>query len=287
MSQDNLARAKALLAQLEAQIPAEGKTTLQELKSALQAAEQKGEGKDAEELRQQLAAQIDETAQFISVMVHEIRKPMTSLRGYSDMLHKQVMGPLNDMQTQFVGTIRNNVISMEALVTDISDLSKMRSGRIVPSPKMEMLKNIMMGLEKEMPEQAEARKIKLTFDSPSGLPLLNIDSARVQQALRKLIENAIKYSPEETGEIIVTAQGEGDKLRVTVKDNGVGMTPAELARLGELFFRGDNEVVTQTKGYGMGIPIAMKCMELVGGELFWESEPGKGSTFGIVLPAMS
>src|SRR5688572_29587057 len=126
MSQENLTRAQELLAQLEAFVPAEGQLTLQELKSALRTAEQKGEGQDAEELRQRLTAQVDETAQFISVMVHEIRKPMTSLRGYSDMLHKQVMGPLNDMQAQFVGTIRNNVISMEALVTDISDLSKMR-----------------------------------------------------------------------------------------------------------------------------------------------------------------
>src|SRR5690606_16223351 len=155
-----------------------------------------GEGQDSTELRSLIAQQQVKTSEFISVMVHEIRKPMTSIRGYSDMLNAKVMGELNEMQAQFVGTIRNNVISMERLVSDISDISKMQSGRMQPSPKMEMLKNITMKLEKDMPEEAAARNVKLTFDIPQGLPLMNIDSTRVEQALRKLIENAIRYTKE-------------------------------------------------------------------------------------------
>src|SRR5690606_16466149 len=144
-----------------------------------------------------------------------------------------------------------------------------------------------MKLEKDMPEEAAARNVKLTFDIPQGLPLMNIDSTRVEQALRKLIENAIRYTKEGEGEITVTAEGLGDRLKVYVKDNGVGISKDDQARLGELFFRGDNDLVSQTKGYGMGIPIVFECMKMVGGELGWESVEEQGSTFWIVLPAMT
>ncbi len=76
-------------------------------------------------------------------------------------------------------------------------------------------------------------------------------------------------------------------LQVLVEDNGVGMQPEELARLGELFFRGDDEIVLNTKGYGLGIPIAMECVKLCNGRLFYSSEKGVGSKFGIIVPAMS
>lgn len=223
---------------------------------------------------------------FMSFMVHEIRKPMTSIRGYSDMLDKQVMGELNEMQANFVSTIRKNVISMEKLVADISDLTKMRVGRLQPEPKMDMAKNILMAVEKETREFAEEQKVELVFNVPDGLPLLNLDSARVTQALIKLIENALKYTPE-GGTVTVTAAPQEGGLEVVVEDTGVGMTQEELDRLGELFFRGDDEIVTNSKGYGMGIPIVMECMKMVEGRFFYESEKGKGSKFGIFLPAMS
>lgn len=285
MSQENLKQAMSLLAALP--VTAEGQAKLAELKTLLSQATSAGEGQDAEGLRQQIDDMISENAKFTSVMVHEIRKPMTSIRGYSDMLTKNVVGELNEMQSQFAHTIRNNVISMEGLVTDISDLSKMRSGRMQVNNKMEMFKNVSMKLEEKMPELAEARNVTLTFDIPQGLPLLNVDGARVEQALLKLIDNAIKYTNEGEGVIQVVAEGQGDSLKVSVIDNGVGISAEDQSHLGEIFFRGDNDLVMQTKGYGMGIPIAMACIELVGGELFWQSEEGKGSTFGIILPAMS
>ncbi|NDJ86282.1 MAG: HAMP domain-containing histidine kinase [Chloroflexi bacterium] len=223
--------------------------------------------------------------QFISFMVHEIRKPMTSIRGYADMLDKRVVGDLNDMQGQFVSTIRNNVISMERLVADISDLTKMRSGRIRAENKMDLAKNILMDVEKQVVELAAERSHELIFDVPDGLPLLNLDGNRAKQALVKLVENAIKYTPE-GGHITVVARPVEGGLEVIVQDNGVGMTPEELDQLGELWFRGDDPLVTNSKGYGMGIPIAFECMRLVNGRLFFESVKGHGSTFGVFLPGM-
>jgi cell cycle sensor histidine kinase DivJ len=280
LTQENLDKALALLDELKGDKVAE-------IRQALQEAKRTGEGQDADALRQRLDDMVTENSEFISFMVHEIRKPMTSIRGYSDMLVKKVMGELNDMQDQFVNTIRNNVISMEGLVTDISDLSKMRSGRIQPNAKMDMFKNINMAVEKEVKDRAEARGVTLNFEIPQGLPLLNLDSTRVEQAMVKLLDNAIKYTQEGDGQVTVRAEGDGSTLRIIISDNGVGISEQDQARLGELFFRGDNELVTATKGYGMGIPIALECMKMVGGTLEWESTSGEGTTFTITLPAMS
>ena len=285
MSQENLERALQLLGNLQNQ-PGDV-SALKALEAALQSAIQRGEGQDSEELRQSLQDMKVKQSEFVSVMVHEIRKPMTSIRGYSDMLAKNVMGELNDMQAQFVHTIRNNVISMDYLVSDISDISKLQSGRMLASPKMEMYKNIAMQLEKDLTEMAEARRVKLVFDTPQGLPLLNLDSKLAEKALRKLIENSIKYTLEGEGEVTVTAEGVNDKLHITVKDNGVGISENDQKRLGELFFRGDQELVTATKGYGMGLAIVIECLKLLEGELRWQSKEGEGSTFEIYLPAMS
>lgn len=223
---------------------------------------------------------------FVSVMVHEIRKPMTSIRGYADMMDKRLVGELNDMQGQFMATIRRNVISMEKLVSDLSDFTKMRTGRIKAENKMDMAKNILLAVQKETQDLAAEHKHELVFEVPDGLPILNLDGNRAKQALVKLVENAIKYTPE-GGHIIVRARPVEGGLEIIVKDNGVGMTPEEVERLGELWFRGDDELVTSSKGYGLGIPIVLECMRLAGGRLFYESEKGTGSTFGIFLPGMS
>lgn len=251
--------------------------------------EVKSSGSDDEKI-QLLSDKIDEInkyiATFVSVMVHEIRKPMTSIRGYSDMLNQPALGELNDMQQQFVDTIRTNVLSMQKLVDDISDITKMRTGRLKPEAKMDMAKNILMAVEKDNQEFAEKRNVTLEFNVPDGLPLLNLDSTRAKQAVNKLVENGLKYTPE-GGKVSVTAEPSEGGLIIRIEDNGVGMKEEELEQLGELFFRGDDELVTNSKGYGMGIPIVLECMKFVEGWVKWESAKGKGSKFTVFLPGMS
>lgn len=275
----HLTQALELLSTL--QVSADQQPRLMEIQHLLEQAQQEND-----ELHQKLDETIKEHGQFISFVVHEIRKPMTTIRGYSDMLVKKVVGDLNAMQDQFINTIRNNVISMDNLLSDISDLTKMTTGRMLPEPKMDLFKNISMKLEKEFAEKAEARQVKLTFDVPQGLPMLNLDSGRVERALSKLIDNAIKYTSEGQGEVVVSATSDNGKLRVTVSDNGIGISESDQQHLGELFFRGDHEQVLQTKGYGMGIPIAIECMKMVNGELSWESKEGQGTSFSLLLPTM-
>ncbi len=288
MHQNPLQAAMALLKTLQQQAGSDLKSSLAELAGLLAAAEQRGEGEDAESLRQKIEKMIALNAQFVSVMVHEIRVPMTSIKGYSDMLGKSLSGdlPLDDsMKQQFIETIRANVTRMEHLVADISDMSKIQSGRMRLESKMDMYKNVAMQLEKDMAALAAEHEHTLTFETPDGLPLLNLDSARLTQVLRKLMQNAIQYTPK-GGKITVRAENVDGWLKVAVIDSGIGMTEEEQTHIGELFWRADSELVRSFKGHGLGLPIAIGFTKLLGGEFFYESEPEKGSVFGVMVRGM-
>jgi signal transduction histidine kinase len=273
------------------------KSELAELKKLIDEASQRGEGADAEQLRATLDKIIQDTASFTSVMVHEVRKPMTSIRGYTDMLAKpDLIGPLNDMQKQFLETIRTNVLSMEALVTDISDFNKLNSGRLRPEAKMTTFGQVIMDAQKQVEPLVARYGHQVTWDIPQGLPILTVDAKQLAKVITKLVQNALQYTPPRSdgqasaamGQITVRAERlDENVLHVTVDDNGIGMKPEDIARLGEPFFRADHELVTSQKGYGLGIPVAFGLLRLMGSTPEVISAPDAGSTFGFRLVGMS
>jgi signal transduction histidine kinase len=228
---------------------------------------------------------LKEQAEIIAHAIHDLRLPLTSIKGYSDMMVN--MGPLNEMQGQFLTTIRTNSKRMEALLADVSDIMKIRGRTLYIAPKMDMVKNILGMVEKRTRPLAEELQRTLTFDIPTGLPILNVDGEVLSKALVKLVENALRYIGPEAGVVTVSATAEGSSLRVLIRDNGIGMTPDEQAKLGTIYFRGDNEVVLAFKGSGLGIPIAYGIIGLMGGRVAVESQPGAGSTFTVELPGVS
>ncbi|HLU11716.1 MAG TPA: HAMP domain-containing sensor histidine kinase [Oceanobacillus sp.] len=230
---------------------------------------------------------LKEQAYFIGHAIHELRTPMTSIRGYADMLSNAAMGPLNDMQKQFVDTVRTNSKRMEGLLSDVSDMNKLRAGTLRANEKMDMFKNIAMMVEKQTQPLAEQLNRKLVFDIPQGLPILNTDGELLAKAITKLVENALRYQQQENGEVTVRASSEGNQLIIKVEDNGIGMTPEEVAQLGTIYFRSDDELVRSYKGSGLGIPVAYGIIRLLNGTINVQSEKGKGTTFTITLAGMT
>lgn len=229
-----------------------------------------------------------ENAEFMQVAVHELRNPMTSIRGYSDMLSNPNMGgELSDMQNQLLQVVRANARRMENLLSDMSYINKLRAKVLTAKAKMDLFKNIAMMAQKKAEPIAEELNRQLAFDVPDGLPLLNIDGEHLAHAMYKLIENGLRYSPEGEGKVTVRAYGEDGTLKIEIADNGVGMTEDEIAHLGELFYRSDNEVIRAYKGSGLGIPIAYELIDLIGGEINVSSTPGEGTCFTISLKGMS
>jgi signal transduction histidine kinase len=249
------------------------------------------QAKDEQKVEQnQPPADVDghrkEQAYFIGHAIHELRTPMTSIRGYADMLSNAAMGPLNDMQKQFVETIRTNSKRMEGLLVDVSDMNKLRADTLRANDKMDMFKNIAMMVEKQTQPLAEQLGRKLTFDIPQGLPILTTDGELLAKAISKLVENALRYQ-EENGEVTVRASSEGNNLTIQVQDNGIGMTAEELAQLGTVYFRSEHELVRSYKGSGLGIPVAYGIVRLLNGTIDVQSEKDKGTTFTIILTGMT
>jgi len=232
-----------------------------------------------------IEAYMQEEAHFVGHAVHELRTPMTSIRGYTDMIGQ--MGELSDMQKQFLDVIKTNAHRMETLLADVSYINKIRKGTLKLQPKMDLFKNIALKIEKDLKKRADALNRKLEFDVPQGLPLLNVDSELLGVALEKLVENGLQYSPEGEGIVRVSGSADGNKLLISIEDNGIGMSEEELARLGTIYFRGENDFVREYKGSGLGIPIAFGMLELLGATVDVESAPGNGTTFTISIEGMT
>lgn len=227
-----------------------------------------------------------ELAGLLSHGFHDLRLPLTNIRGYADMLGSPAMGTLSDMQAQFVGTVRTNARRMEALLIDVSDIAKLRCGTLKATPKMDMFKNIAMMTEKAMRPLADELQRKFEVDVPQGLPLLNTDGELLAKALNKLVENALRYTRPEDGHVRLSGEAEGKLLHIRVEDNGIGMSPEELGQLGTPYFRADNDLVLSYKGSGLGIPIAFGLIRLLGGSIGAASQPGQGTTFTVTLTGM-
>jgi signal transduction histidine kinase len=259
---------------------------LEEIAALMESAEEEAAAAKPPPPSPDLEQVIQDHAEFVSVAVHELRTPMTSIRGYSDMMNTPAMGELNDMQKQFLDTIRTNTKRMEGLLQDVSDLGKLRGGTLKLTEKMDMFKNIAGIVQKDTEPLAEEMGKTLAFDIPQGLPLLTTDGEYFAKAIAKLIENGLRYSGED-GEVSVSARGEDSWLVVEVTDNGIGMSPEELNQLGTLFWRSEREEVREHKGSGMGIPIAFGVFDMLGAKYTVESALGEGTAVTIQIKGMT
>jgi signal transduction histidine kinase len=257
---------------------------VEEMIAAAEAVEEDHKEALAKAMPEDMEGYMEEEAYFVGHAVHELRTPMTSIRGYSDMLGQ--MGELNDMQKQFLDVIKTNTRRMESLLKDMSYINKIRKKTLQLTPKMDMFKNMAMRLEKDMKTVAEEYKKELVFEVPDGLPLLNIDSEILVVAIEKFIENALRYTKED-GKVTVSGSTDGSTLVIKVADNGIGISDDDLAQLGTIYFRSDDDHVREFKGSGLGIPIAYGLLDILGATYNVESEPDNGTTFTVRIEGMT
>jgi signal transduction histidine kinase len=222
-------------------------------------------------------------SEFVSLVAHELRTPMTSIRGYADMLSKGVVGPLDPQQLQFIDTIHSNVERMQVLVSDLQDISKIETGYLRLEGKTISLATVLESALQSTGAQMEARFQKLTVDIPRDLPLVYADPSRLAQILINLLSNAYKYTPE-GGSISVRAWTEDGHVYCAVSDTGIGISEEDQAQLFTKFFRSGDPVVRNEMGTGLGLCVVRSLVELQGGEIAFESSPGKGTTFTFTVP---
>lgn len=222
-------------------------------------------------------------SEFVSVVSHELKLPMTSIKGYSDLMLSGATGELDEKQVDFLKTIRNNVNRMATLVSDLTEISRIESGNLRIEPRAVPVWDAIDEVVTLTKTQITEKNQTITVDIPEKLPKSWCDRGRFVQVVTNLISNANKYSPE-GAHILVQAIRAGDMIQIKVQDNGYGMTPEDQQSLFSKFFRSGDEKVREAPGTGLGMSITKNLIELQGGKIWFESEFRKGTTFYFTLP---
>jgi PAS domain S-box-containing protein len=229
-------------------------------------------------------AQLDQMkSEFIAMAAHEIRTPMTSIKGYIDLLVAGIPGPVNEKQARFLQTVKANAERLMKLVNDLLDISKIESEGLKLNLQSVSLADVVAKVVIALGEQLEAKGQHLIVDVPIDLPEAMADRDRMVQVVTNLLDNAHKYTPG-GGTISIQGRQADAHLELEVRDSGIGISAPDQDRLFKRFFRADNAVRTQERGAGLGLTICREIIERHGGEIQIESKLGRGSTFRIVLP---
>ena len=229
---------------------------------------------------------------FVSLVSHELKTPMTSIRGYADLLAQGVVGPINDVQANFLNTIRSNVGRMSTLVSDLADVSRIEAGRLRLQFSTVNLRDVIQEVAGSQKAQIDEKKQILLVNVQMDLPPVWGDQTRITQILTNLLSNANKYTPTE-GQITINAKmdkvpseakGAPEVVCVSVSDTGFGISPSEQQEIFQKFFRSEDKNVRESPGTGLGLNITRHLVEMQGGRIWFESEPGKGTSFYFTIP---
>lgn len=220
---------------------------------------------------------------FISMASHQLRTPLTSIKGYLSMLLDGDAGPLNETQKKFVEQASISSQRMVYLISDLLNVSRLKTGKFVIEPIETYLPDVVDQEVAQLVETAKSRQVDLTFDKPKEFPKLILDETKIRQVIMNFIDNAIHYS-KSGGHIRVALNVVGNSVQYTVTDDGIGVPKADQPHLFTKFYRGENARKARPDGTGLGLFMAKKAIVASGGALLFKSEEGKGSIFGFTFP---
>lgn len=221
-------------------------------------------------------------SEFVTTVSHDLRSPLTAILGYVELIERA--GEVSDQQREFIDRVRISVQQITALVTDLLDLGRIESGldaRMESTPLAVLARYAVEGLR----ASAETKGLDLQVELDDDLPLVAGDPIRLRQMIGNLVENAIKYTPS-GGEVRLDAQSEGDQVIMRVRDTGPGIPATDQPYLFDKFYRGSN-VGDQSPGTGLGLSIVKSIVDNHSGRIWVESQPGEGTVFTVVLPAVA
>jgi signal transduction histidine kinase len=231
----------------------------------------------------QLREAADLKSRFLSYMSHEFRTPLASITSIADILINGMDGPLTSEQQRQLKFVQGSVRELTEMVDDLLDLAKVEAGRISISPEWFEMVDLFSALRGMFKPIVGSGAVSLIFEEPVSVPKLFTDDKKLSQILRNFISNALKFTIE--GEVRVTARMAGnDMLEFAVSDTGIGIAPDHLPALFSDFVQLDTRIQKRLRGTGLGLSLAKKFSELLGGSVAVESTVGKGSRFSVLIP---
>jgi signal transduction histidine kinase len=234
-------------------------------------------------------------SRFVAAVARELRSPLTAIKGYTGMLLSGAAGELSGMAAESVGRIEVSTERVISLMEDMLDVSKLETGETHLTLEPVSLKQIVTQIVSSFRERCREKGLRLTSKVPARVPPVRADQERLSQVLSSLLMNAYLYTLPK-GRIAVEAKVQdrwgrtadrAEWVTVSVSDTGIGMAPEVQSKAFQRFFRADHPVVQQHTGRGLSLAIAKSLIELHGGQIWFESQSGKGSTFSFTVPLVT
>ena len=227
--------------------------------------------------------QMDQTKDdFISMASHQLRTPLTSVKGYVSMVLEGDAGKVTPLQRKLLNQSYVSSQRMVYLISDLLNVSRLRTGKFLIEPIPSNLAKVIKDEIDQLQETAKGRNLELTFNHPEHFPTLMFDETKIRQVIMNFIDNAIYYTPS-GGHITVNLVDKEDTIECTVVDDGIGVSKHEQPHLFTKFFRAHNAKRARPDGTGLGLFMAKKVVIAQGGAVIFKSQEGKGSTFGFTF----
>ena len=221
-------------------------------------------------------------SEFLANMSHELRTPLNAILGFTELIQDGIYGEVGEKVTQQLARVQANGKHLLGLINDVLDLSKIEAGQLELQQGPVALGEVAQAVESSAGSLATAKNLQLVVDLEPGLPVVEGDARRLTQVLLNLVGNAIKFT--EAGSVTITARRLGETVEIAVEDTGPGIPLADQQRIFEAFHQLDSSSTRRQGGTGLGLAIARQIVELHGGAIGVESEPGRGSRFLFTLP---
>src|SRR5438093_2873098 len=216
---------------------------------------------------------------FVSIVSHEFRTPLTGIQGFSEMMQSEDL-TIDEMR-EYAGDINKDAHRLNRMITEMLDLDKMESGRMEIHREAVDLNAIVSEAANRMRPNAPEHPVSLRLDPMVGE--VSGDRDKLTQVMANLLSNAVKYSPD-GGEIVVSTRVEGNAVHIVVRDHGMGIPEGALATIFERYGRVESLATRHIQGTGLGLPIVRQIVQLHGGAVWVESTVGEGSVFHVTLP---
>jgi signal transduction histidine kinase len=221
---------------------------------------------------------------FVSNVSHELRTPLTAIKGALDLLLREVPGRLNESQTHYLTRARSNTQHLAGLINDLLDLAKIEEGKVELKGTCVSVGGLVHEVMETVRPIAAEKPVLLEVKVPEPSVLVWADRDKITQVLMNLVGNAIKFTPPQ-GKVTVSASRDGPEwAQVSVNDSGPGISTEECQKIFQKFYQISEDGGLKPKGTGLGLAISKALVELHGGKIWVESEPGRGSTFTFTLP---